>query len=174
MPAITLVGLVLEACTCNHAPIEHTYEDGAWRIRLVQQTDTLFTLWLDVDGTRADSFSLPWPVYRFDCGDLTGDGMPEVCVGVVKPTRYHRHPDRRLFVFHLFEGRYIRPLWMGSRVGSHLVDFHVCRDSAPAVVHTIERLPDSACLRREYFWRGFGLQFRKNLPDAGTAVPQSH
>ena len=39
MPAITLMGLVLEACTCNHAPIEHTYEDGAWRIRLAQQAD---------------------------------------------------------------------------------------------------------------------------------------
>lgn len=161
--AMTLTVLLTAACTHGHPPVQ-TYEDGTWRIRMEQQADTLHTLWLDVDGVCVDSFLLPWPVYRFDCGDLTGNGIPEICVGVVKPTRYHRHPARRLFIFHLFEGRYIRPLWMGSRVGHPLMDFRVCRDSTPACIHTTEMLPDSISIEREYFWRGFGLQFRKELP----------
>lgn len=161
--AMTLTVLLTAACTHGHPSVQ-TYEDGAWRIRLEQQSDTLHTLWLDVDGVCVDSFLLPWPVYRFDCGDLTGNGIPEICVGVVKATRYHQQPARRLFIFHLFEGRYIRPLWMGSRVGHPLMDFRVCRDSTPACIHTTEMLPDSISIEREYFWRGFGLQFRKELP----------
>ena len=97
--------------------------------------------------------------------DLTGDGIPEVCVGVVKPTRYHPREERRLFIFHLFEGRYIRPLWLGSRVGNTLLDFHVCRDSTPACIHTTEYLGNGKGIRREYFHRGFGLQYRKDLTD---------
>lgn len=157
---------VVLACllaTCRQdKPQDNEYVQGAYRIRLEQLGDSLSMLFLDVEGVRLDSMRLPYPVYRFDCGDLTGDGVPEVCVGVVKPTRYWPE-GRRLFIYHLYRGRYIRPLWLGSRVGHPLLDFHVCRDSVPACIHTEECGPDSLRIRNEYCYRGFGLQFRKHL-----------
>lgn len=138
------------------------FVQGAYRVSLEQLSDSLHMLFLDVNGVRCDSMPLPYPVYRFDCGDLTGDGAPEVCVGVVKPTRYWPE-GRRLFIYHLYRGRYIRPLWLGSRVGRTLLDFYVCRDSVPACIHTEECDPDSKRVRNEYFYQGFGLRFRKHL-----------
>lgn len=135
---------------------------GAYRISLEQLGDSMNMLFLDVDGMRCDSISLPYPIYRFDCGDLTGDGVPEVCVGVVKPTRYWSE-GKRLFIYHLYRGRYIRPLWLGSRVGRPLLDFHICRDSMPARIHTEECGPDSTRIRNEYSYQGFGLRFRRQL-----------
>lgn len=143
------------------------YVQDRYRIRLERRADSLSVLRLYVDGTERDSMRLPYPVYRFDCGDLTGDGLPEVCVGVVKPTRYWPE-GRRLFIYHLHRGRYIRPLWLGSRVGRPLVDFRVCRDSVPACIHTVERGADSVTVRSEYFLMGFGLQFRKYIAPSGN------
>ena len=160
--AIVLIALLTMACSDKDADMQ-TYSEGCWRISLARHPDTLYTLRLDMRETCVDSLTLPWPVYRFDCGDITGDGIPEVSIGVVKPTRYHPTPARRLFIFHLFDGRYLRPLWLGSRVGRPLRDFHVCRDSVPACIHTVESASDHTDIRCEYFWRGFGLQFRRYL-----------
>ncbi len=156
-----VLACLLTACMQNE-PQNNEYIQGTYRIHLEQRNDTLHMLFLDLDGVRRDSLQLPYPVYRFDCGDLTGDGVPEICVGVVKPTRYWPN-GRRLFIYHLYRGRYIRPLWLGSRVGRPLLDFSVCRDSVPACIHTEECGPDSIKIRNEYYYLGFGLQFRKHM-----------
>lgn len=143
------------------------YIQGPYHIRMEQQNDTLSILYLDVEGARRDSMPIPYPVYRFDCGDLTGDDIPEICVGVIKATRYWP-VGRRLFIYHLYRGRYIRPLWLGSRVGYPLKDFTVCRDSIPACIHTLEIRPDCTLVRNEYNLFGFGLQFRKHLNNTGN------
>ena len=154
----------LTGCT-DWRKFHNVWRQKDWNVRLELRADSVQALMLYVDGERTDSFPMPWPVYRLECGDLTGDGIPEVCVGVEKTTRYHPSQARRLFVFHLFEGRYIRPLWLGSTVGNTLLDFHVCRDSTPACIHTTEYLGNGKGIRREYFHRGFGLQYRKDLTD---------
>lgn len=133
-------------------------------LRLVGVNDSTHIIRHEVNGRVADEWQLPYQVFRFDCGDLTGDGMPEVAVGVVKATRYWPQPDRRLFIFHLFHGRLIRPLWLGSRVGGRLVDFCIERDSVPALVHTWEMVGDSASLtERLYVMNGFGLKYYKQI-----------
>lgn len=152
---------LLGACGAEDSRCDE-YVQGAYRIRMEHRSDSLHMLYLDVEGVTCDSMPIPYPVYRFDCGDLTGDDIPEVCVGVSKPTRYWPN-GKRLFIYHLFSGRYIRPLWLGSRVGRPLVNFTVCRDSVPACIHTVERGPDSLTIHNEYILQGFGLQFRKHL-----------
>lgn len=117
-----------------------------------------------------DTLSLPYPVYRFDAGDLTGDSIPEVTIGVIKPTKYWKEPAKRLFIYHLYHGKYIRPLWLGSRVGSPLVDFKVCRDSFPAVIHTIEMNSDSSQFSAEYRLQGFGLKYVGPLTPKGGSL----
>ena len=39
--------------------------------------DSLYILHHLIDGVGQSSWELPYPVYRFDCGDLTGDSCPE-------------------------------------------------------------------------------------------------
>lgn len=160
---------LLNSCMQEGQPARE-YVQGPFRVQLRQESDSMHTLYLSIDGTLCDSMPLPYPVYRMDCGDLTGDGVPEICVGVEKPTRYWPH-GRRLFIYHLYRRKFIRPLWLGSRVGLQLVDFSVCRDSVPACIHTVERRRDSTLVRNEYFFRGFGLQFRKHLD--GPSAPSS-
>lgn len=155
---------LLAACRTDR-PAGNSYADGPFRIGLEERGDSLHMLFLNVDGEVCDSMLLPYPVYRFDCGDLTGDGVPEICVGVLKSTRYWPE-GRRLFIYHIFHRRYIRPLWLGSRVGRPLVDFSVCRDSVPACIHTVEDGADSTVVRCEYRLLGFGLQFRKYLSES--------
>ena len=110
-----------------------------------------------------DVWKLRDPVYRFDCGDLTGDSIPEIVVGVTRATRYRKEVDHRLFIFKLFKGRKIRPLWLGSRVGLPLIDFKVERDSVPAVIHTWERDTDGTTVEVIYRQQGVGLQYQNNL-----------
>lgn len=127
--------------------IELAAVDSTWEVRHLAG-DSLTDVWV-----------LNHAVYQFDCGDLTGDGMPEILVGVIKATRYRHEQDKRLFIFHLFKGRKIRPLWLGSRMGLPLIDFKVERDSIPAMVHTWERDTDGTMVERIYRQQGFGLKF---------------
>lgn len=150
------------ACRPDGHRIE-AYSDGTFRIWLEQRSDTLGVVFLEERGSLSDSLLLPYPIYRFCCGDLSGDGIPEVCIGVEKAARYWPQKDRRLFLYHLWHGRYIRPLWLGSRVGHRLVDFEICRDSVPARILTTEIRSDSTRLHALYRWQGFGLKFEKYI-----------
>ena len=111
-----------------------------------------------------DTWKLDYPVYRFTCGDMTGDSIPEVLVGTIKATRYRPEKDKRLFIFHLYKGRFIRPLWLGSRVGCPLIDFKVETDSMPNLVHTWERKDNGDTIEVLYQLKGFGLKYMASPP----------
>ena len=127
-------------------------------LRLVTVADTLHYVQVaDYDG-RDERWPLPYPVYRFQTGDIDGDGHTDALVGVIKPTRFDPRPARRLFLFKVYRGRHIRPLWLGSRLSRPLVDFRFVRiDQQPRVL-TIERdtTPDRY-LMALYRWHTFGL-----------------
>jgi len=127
--------------------IELAAVDSTWEVRHL------------IGDSLTDVWELRHTVYQFDCGDLTGDGLPEILVGVIKATRYRHELDKRLFIFKLFKGRKIRPLWLGSRMGLPLIDFKVERDSIPAMVHTWERDTDGTTVERIYRQQGFGLKY---------------
>jgi hypothetical protein len=121
---------------------------------LLHHHDSLYTL---------NDWRLPYPVYRFCTGDLTGDSIPEAMVGVVKPTRYHPEPARRLFIFKLVNGK-ARPLWMGSKLGGILCDFRY----VDGRIRSLEATTDDRYVVAEYRWEDFGLTFDhfvlKNVP----------
>lgn len=138
----------------------YTAENGRMRtIRLERQNDSLFVLRHSEGDRTLSEWQLPYPVYRFDCGDLTGNGTPEIAVGVIKPTRYFPTPDKRLFLFKLHHGTLIRALWMGSRVARPLENFRVVRDSVPARILTTERATDGTLVQSLYRQAGFGLRY---------------
>lgn len=116
---------------------------------LRQEHDSLF--WLN-------DWRLPYPVYRFCTGDVDGDGSEDALVGVVKSTRYHKEIGRRLFIFHLVNGK-ARPLWMGSKLGGILQDFRF----VDGFVRSLETTADGRYVVAEYRWDDFGLAFERFL-----------
>lgn len=166
------------AAACSHSEVEDVgvrqLDDSTFiyrspercgRLGLSSDGDSVWRLCHFVADSLVDVWTLRDSLYRFDCGDVTGDSLPEILVGVVRATRYRPERDRRLFIFKLYRGELIRPLWLGSRVGLPLVDFRVERDSLPAMVHTWERRPDSTLVEAVYRYQGFGLKFVRYLSE---------
>ena len=137
---------------------------GEGVLHLVAVTDSTNCIEHVRGDSVVDTWKLDYPVYRFTCGDMTGDSIPEVLVGTIKSTRYRPEKDKRLFIFHLYKGRFIRPLWLGSRVGCPLIDFKVETDSMPNLVHTWEHKDNGDTIEVLYQLKGFGLKFLRITP----------
>lgn len=128
-------------------------------ISIHAESDTLNILSYTIDGRQTDEWKLPYPVYRFECGDINSDGIPEIAVGVVKSTRYSHYEARRLFIFKLFGEQYIRPLWLGSRVSHELLDFRMEHLPTHTCIRTTERTMQGDTVDVRYKPSGFGLKF---------------
>ena len=119
--------------------------------------DSLYMLTLTT-GEAVDHWRLPYPVYRMETGDVNGDGTAEALVGVIKPTRFHPEMGRRLFIFKNYEGL-VRPMWLGSKLGGILQDFHF----HDGVVRSLETNKKGEYTVAEYRWSGFGPKFERFL-----------
>ena len=124
---------------------------------LQRQTDSLYVLTLTTDSTR-NQWRLPYPVYRMETGDVDGNGTIEALVGVIKPTRFYPEMGRRLFIFKNYEGL-VRPMWLGSKLGGTLQDFHF-RDGR---VRSLETNAKGEYTVAEYRWSGFGVAFERYI-----------
>lgn len=128
-------------------------QDGVFRLERV--SDTLHVLRLG-----DDTWPLPFPVYRFETGDVNGDGQTDAIVGVVKPTRYDSVARRRVFMFKNYRG-HVRPLWLGSRLGQPVADFRFVPSCG--VLRVMEHERSGLFLVAEYRWRSFGMEFVRYL-----------
>ena len=124
---------------------------------LERQTDSLYVLTLMTDSTR-NQWQLPYPVYRMETGDVDDNGTIEALVGVIKPTRFYPEMGRRLFIFKNYEGL-VRPMWLGSKLGGTLQDFHFRN----GVVRSLETNARGEYTVAEYRWGGFGPKFERYL-----------
>ena len=142
----TATCLLAASCTGENARFRYGRDDGQrGEIRLERVNDSLCVLHHSIGGKDVSEWELPYPVYRMECGNP--------------------RPERRLFLFKLYKGRFIRPLWLGSRLARPLVDFHLVRDSVPARICTTERRPDGTLVRAMYRQQGFGLVFEHDLTE---------
>jgi len=156
---ILLFSFIYISCTANNKNV-YRYAGGELRLDVVNDSLSIIRH-LAPDGHELSSFRLPYPTYRFCCGDLSGDGLPEIGVGVIKSTRFSPEPDKRLFIFHLTDGRLIRPLWMGSHVSGRLLDFHFTHDETGrhgTYVVTTEQCAADSIVHRTYKLSAFGLK----------------
>lgn len=104
------------------------------------------------------SWPLTYPVFQYQVCDVNGDGQRDICVGVIKKTRFDPIRRKRLFMFQILGGN-IRPLWLGSRLGQPLEDFRICNNTERPTINTIEQERDGSFLVCIYKWRSFGLEF---------------
>lgn len=124
---------------------------------LQRQTDSLYVLTLTTDSS-SNHWRLPYPVYRMETGDVDGNGTTEALVGVIKPTRFYPEMGRRLFIFKNYEGL-VRPMWLGSKLGGTLQDFHFRN----GCVRSLETNAKGEYTVAEYRWSGFGVAFERYL-----------
>lgn len=124
---------------------------------LVQKTDSLYLLTLTTDSM-IHQWKLPYPVYRMETGDVDGNGTIEALVGVIKATRFYPEKGRRLFIFKNYQG-FVRPMWLGSKLGGILQDFHY-REGR---VRSLETNVKGQYTVAEYRWDDFGMAFERYL-----------
>lgn len=148
-------------CQKEQNVLKWVREGDILEVSLEQYTDSTYGIMMTVNNKKHNDWPLPYPVYRWDYGDVTGDGIPDIAVGVIKPTRFDPKPDKRLFLFRITDKNYIRPLWLGSRVAQPLEDFRITKADHPGLIRTIEKEKSGNFLVAEYAWRGFGLEFKR-------------
>ena len=124
---------------------------------LVQKSDSLYLLTLTTDSM-THQWSLPYPVYRMETGDVDGNGTIEALVGVIKATRFYLEKGRRLFIFKNYQGL-VRPMWLGSKLGGKLQDFHF----HDGKVRSLETNAKGQFTVAEYRWDDFGMAFERYL-----------
>lgn len=106
-----------------------------------------------------NDWKLPYPVYRFDIGDVDGDGKEDAMVGVIKSTRFYPEKARRIFIFKLVDGKKVRPLWLGSKLGGVLQDFRYVN----GYVRALEVTGNNLYSVSDWKWNDFGLHFERLL-----------
>lgn len=112
----------------------------------------------NITGNYISTWHLPYRVFKIDIADIDMNGKTDICVGVIKKTRYDPYLKKRLFLFQLIDGN-IRPLWLGSRLSKPLMTFKVLNKKGINIIRTIEEEENSNFLVAEYKWVSFGLQF---------------
>ena len=117
----------------------------AQSFELKKQNDSLYYL---------NGWRLPYPVYQYQTGDVDGDGRTDAIVGVIKSTRFYPEKARRIFIFKQINGK-ARPLWLGSKLGGILEDFHYIDGK----IRALEKTGDGLYVVSDYKWGGFGMAF---------------
>ena len=131
---LILLAMYLGTLTCK-----------AQNFELKKQNDSLYYL---------NGWRLPYPVYQYQTGDVDGDGKTDAIVGVIKGTRFYPEKARRIFIFKQVNGK-ARPLWLGSKLGGILEDFHYIDGK----IRALERNDDDLYVISDYKWGGFGMAF---------------
>lgn len=98
----------------------------------------------------------PW---KIDIGDVDGDGIYEVSVGVYKETIFHQVMDKRPFIYSYNDNRLL-PKWRGSRLARPFIDYtfyDLDMDDSDEII-SIEILEDGKLILNSYKWIGFGIE----------------
>jgi hypothetical protein len=98
----------------------------------------------------------PWKVMT---GDVDGDGVKEISLGVYKKSDFHPIMARRPFIYN-WDGSELSPKWLGSRLSRPFEDYifsDVDDDNMDEIV-AIEILQDGEKALNSYKWKGFGFE----------------
>jgi hypothetical protein len=162
LPILLSIAIYCLGCGGQQDFVEAKVGENTLHIFLEQVSDTLNIIRVKTfkEGKlmHTSIYPLPYPVYRFDVGDVTGNGIPDIAVGVVKTTKFDPKLAKRPFLFKINDEGEVRKLWMGSRVSQPLEDFAIRKSETPAKVLTIEREQSGKFLVAVYRYHGFGLE----------------
>ncbi|HZK33266.1 MAG TPA: hypothetical protein VFC60_02090 [Tissierellaceae bacterium] len=98
----------------------------------------------------------PW---KLVIGDIDGDNIDEISLGVYKESPLHPVMAKRPFIYSYIDGG-IQPKWRGSRLSRPFTDYHfydIDEDGTDEII-AIEILEDNKKLINTYKWKGFGFE----------------
>jgi hypothetical protein len=152
--------LILGSCSeqpssfLTHAemPIRHSPFNGKVVIESLSEVDG-FRLSLYHEQTFTDRAIFKYKPYKLDTGDVNRDGVTDILVGLIKPTKFDPTEKKRLFIIRIDDGQ-LRPLWLGTRVCQELYDF---KSLDNGIIQTIEKTKKGNYAVGQYRWQSFGL-----------------
>lgn len=96
----------------------------------------------------------PW---KLAAGDVDGDGITDIGIGVYKRARFHPVMANRPFVYD-WDGKELRAKWLGSRLSRPFTDFVIVDFGLPrAKLVAVEQTRDGSNELAVYGWHGFGF-----------------
>lgn len=98
----------------------------------------------------------PW---KLSIGDIDGDGIKDISLGVYKESPLHPIMAKRPFIYSYKDERIV-PKWRGSRLSRPFDDylFYDIDDDGVDEIVAIEILEDKRRLINTYKWKGFGFE----------------
>lgn len=98
----------------------------------------------------------PWKIV---IGDVDGDKIDDISVGVYKKSPLHPVMAKRPFIYSFIDGK-LEPKWRGSRLSKPFIDytfFDIDKDGIDEII-SIEILQDNKKVINTYKWKGFGFE----------------
>ncbi len=98
----------------------------------------------------------PWKIMT---GDVDGDGVEEIALGVYKESPLHQVMAKRPFIYS-FKGEKLSPFWRGSRLSKPFDDFILYDLDGDGICEIVssEYLEEGSMVINSYKWRGFGFE----------------
>lgn len=97
--------------------------------------------------------------WKVAIGDIDGDRIDDISIGVYKETLFHPVMAKRPFIYS-FRTASLQPKWRGSRLSKPFIDyiFHdIDKDNIDELI-SIEILNNGDKLINTYKWKGFGFE----------------
>jgi hypothetical protein len=139
------------------------------RIDVNAERDSTLQIW---QGKQLKWQGVPknWKPWKIEIADVDGDGISEIIVGIIKPTKFFPKPHNCLFIYG-WNGKEIYKKWLGSSLSRPFSDFIFADldglkgDELIALETTLDGKKRLAIYR----WNSFGFTLERQFGDWQTA-----
>jgi hypothetical protein len=147
-------------------PIHDSFFKGFVKLEKMERINKYKLSITDSLDKPVDCIYTPYEVFQMETGDIDRDGKTDICLGIIKPTPFDSILKKRLFIFNI-DRRYIRPLWLSSRLVNPLEEFTIDTNSRKeCIIRTIEKEGTNLYGVRSYKWGTFGMIYQTTLQDS--------